>query len=79
MNKLVRRELFGGPFDGKWLTVPDGQESILRIDGHCLHRYDIDEVYEGKTIRPVYRHSAQIPVAPEIMAKMVNWQQEDDA
>jgi hypothetical protein len=74
---LNKRELLAGPFDGEWLIVPDGQETILRLDGHCLHRYDIDEVYEGVGVRPVYRHAAQVPCPPDIREKMLKRQQED--
>ena len=69
--KLVKRELLGGPFDGEWVTVPAEQETLLRLDGHCLHMYTIDEVYEGKGVRPVYRHGNQVPIAPEIMEAMI--------
>jgi len=77
-QKLVKHELYGGPFDGIVLAVPPDQETIMMIDGHSLHRYDIDEVYEGNKIRPIYRHAMQIPVAPEVMKKILDKQKEGD-
>ena len=70
-SKLVKRELLGGPFDGDWHTVPPEQSTLLRLDGHCLHRYDTDDIYDGKQARVVYRHVGQVPIAPETMEAMI--------
>ena len=58
--KLIRVEFFGGPYDGKWLTVADWQTRYILPCGHSLHAYDIDEVYEPSP-RTIFRHSQAIP------------------
>lgn len=51
----------GGPFDGEWHTVPPTQETLALRDGHSLCRYNLDEIYDGKTVRVVYRYVAKSP------------------
>jgi hypothetical protein len=65
--QLIKRELFGGPFDGEWVIVPPDQITVLRIDGHSLHRYDFDEIHEGPKTRVIYRHSVQVPASDAIL------------
>ena len=48
-------ELLGGPHDGASLPVAEGTETMLVREGHVLHRYDLDEVHEGPTVRRVFR------------------------
>jgi hypothetical protein len=59
--QLIKRELMGGPFDGEWHTVPPTQETLALRDGHSLCRYNLDEIYDGKTVRVVYRYVAKSP------------------
>ena len=64
--KLIRVEFYGGPLDGKWLTVAEWQESFLFPSAGRLHRYDRDEVYEP-SVRTIFRHT-------EIMEVVSQWQ-----
>lgn len=61
--KLIRVEMLGGPLDGKWITVAVWQERFLfpasGVTG-ILHDYRIDEIYEGSTVRRVFRHSGVV-------------------
>lgn len=52
---LIRVEFYGGPLDGKWLTVADWQERFLFPGSGVLHSYERDEVY-GPAVRTVFRH-----------------------
>ena len=58
-------EFLGGPHDGMFLPVAEGTETIVIREGHVIHRYDISEVYEGPSIRPVYRQTQVIPLPKE--------------
>jgi len=58
-------EFLGGPHDGASLPVAEGTETMIVREGHVLHRYDIDEVHEGPSIRPVYRQTQVIPLPKE--------------
>jgi hypothetical protein len=54
-NKLIRRECYGGPLDGKWVTVADWQDRFLVAGPGVIHAYEADEVYEPQP-RTIYRH-----------------------
>lgn len=50
-------EFLGGPLDGAWPPLTEDVEQVPYRDGNFLHLYSIDEVYEGKGVRKVFRHT----------------------
>lgn len=55
---LRKIELLGGPFDGKWLFVPDCMDTYLcSLTPLVVHAYYRDQVQCGLGFRTVFRHA----------------------
>jgi len=50
-------EFLGGPLDGVTPPLTEDVEHIPYRHGDAIHLYSLDEVYDGKTVRKVFRHA----------------------
>ena len=49
-------EFLGGPLDGALRPVQVGVATYYLANGAVIHAYQIDEIHEGHSVRPVMRH-----------------------
>lgn len=62
-------EFFGGPLDGVCPAVAPEVEQVPYRLGDAVHLYVIDEIYEGKGVRRIFRHHGSFVIGPERRGK----------
>jgi hypothetical protein len=50
-------EFLGGPLDGVTPPLTENVEQVPYRQGDVIHLYTVDEIYEGKGVRKVFRHT----------------------
>ena len=52
----------GGPFEGRLLPVAQEQHTAAILDGLSIHIYQREEVFDGPSVREIFRWIRQVPI-----------------